>query len=390
MIYNEDQLKVINEAYEFYKDPNRQVYEFSGGPGTGKTTVLLGILERLNLNPLKVLSMAYIGQAAINMRLKGLPNAKTIHSSIYETKEVLDEVDEYYNRPKVKFVTVDKDLSAIDAMIIDEGGSVPLRNKADIEKHGKKIIVSGDIDQLPPVMDEPAYLTDPEKITRLRTIIRQKEGSGILYLGQRALAGLPLQYGNYKDCIVVDEDEITDEILKKAGVIICGTNRMRDKLTNKIRHDLLHINNELPVYGEKVVFRKNNWTIECDGINIANGLRGTIVNSPNPVDMRDGNFMVDFQPDKFEQVFYDLPCDYKYLLAPHNERKFLKFDKYQTGEKLEFGYAITCHMAQGSEYNSGIFFEEDMGGDLRNRFMYTGITRFKNGLILVKKKRKYF
>ena len=83
--------------------------------------------------------MAYIGAAAINMRLKGMKNAKTIHSWIYDMIEVpiLDKfgkivMNEYFDRPEVTFKRIPKDLPDIDLIAIDEGGTVPLNMKQDI------------------------------------------------------------------------------------------------------------------------------------------------------------------------------------------------------------------------------------------------------------------
>lgn len=391
MEYNDEQIKIINEAYDFYYNSSKQVYEFSGGPGTGKSTIMLGILDKLKLNRNSILSMAHIGQAAINMRLKGLPNAKTIFSSIYEFKKVIsDDYDTYYNRPKIKFIKRDKDLSNINLMFIDEGYSVPLSLKHDIEKHNIKIIVAGDVDQLKPVMDKPAYLTNIDNITKLTKCIRQEENSGIVYLYKRALGGYPLIEGKYGNAIVINDDEVTNSILHKANVIICGTNKKREYLTNIIRNDILKINSELPTYNESVLFRKNDWTIENSGINITNGLRGKIKNNPSSNDIRNGNFIVNFNANNLDCTFERLQCDYEYLISSYKDKVKLKFRKNNSGQKLEFGYALTCHMTQGSEYESGIFFDDGFIGPDYKNYMYTGISRFKKNVIIVKRKKRYY
>ena len=87
MIYNEGQERVIQAGVHHLLHSSNQVFEYTGGPGTGKTEVLMEILRRAKVPMNKVAPMAYIGQAAIVMRLRGMMNAKTIHSWLYDIKE---------------------------------------------------------------------------------------------------------------------------------------------------------------------------------------------------------------------------------------------------------------------------------------------------------------
>ena len=105
MTLTNEQEKVVQAAVHFYKNTSEQVFQFTGPPGTGKSVVLSEILRRLNLPLTEVAPMAFTGAAAIVMRLKGLINAKTIHSWLYEAIEspLLDDngqiiMDNYLNR----------------------------------------------------------------------------------------------------------------------------------------------------------------------------------------------------------------------------------------------------------------------------------------------------
>ena len=86
--------------------------------------------------------------------------------------------------------------------------------------------------------------------------------------------------------------------------------------------------------------------------------------------------------------FNDLACDYKYLVSPPNIRNDLKNSPYSIGNKFEFGYAITTHMSQGSEFNNGIYFEEYLRPDINNKLNYVGLSRFRNFCIYVKPRPK--
>ncbi|MCM1142272.1 MAG: hypothetical protein NC453_27190, partial [Muribaculum sp.] len=134
----------------------------------------------------------------------------------------------------------------------------------------------------------------------------------------------------------------------------------------------------------------NNWGIERDGISLANGLVGTIVNSPSVQGYNGDTFTIDFVPDLCNSVFDNLKVNYKYYKAPYDQRQELKFDKYAFGENFEFAYALTTHLAQGAEYPTGMYLEEFLRPNIQNQLNYTGITRFMNNLIYVKKTQKYF
>ena len=391
----DEQRKIVKEAVRWYRHSSEQVFQIAGNPGTGKSVVLGAINQELNLSMGRVAPMAYVGAAAIQMRLKGLINAKTIHSWLYEAVEVpvLDEhgnpvIDKYYNKPLMDIQYIPRELKGIDLMEIDEAGTVPMHMKNDIESRNKKIIAAGDLDQLRPVGDNPAYLNDG-KVYVLTQIMRQAEGSAIIYLSQRAKNGLPIHNGMYgNDVLVCYEDEVTDEMLCWAGVVLCGRNATRENVTNYIRHKILGKTTEYPTYGEKMICRKNNWKEEVGGINLTNGLTGTVINEPSVSSFDGRTFKIDFLPDLTNLPFYDVSVDYEYLTADPANREAIKKSRYSVGNKFEFGYAQTVHLAQGNQWTHGIFFEEYMM-DSTNRVNYVALTRFTQKCIYVKKRPKY-
>ena len=97
---------IVDQAVKWYKNSSEQVFQFAGNPGTGKSVVMDAIIDAIGIDRKRVAPMAYVGAAAINMRLKGLENAKTVHSWIYETVEVPVRdahgkivMNKYFNRP---------------------------------------------------------------------------------------------------------------------------------------------------------------------------------------------------------------------------------------------------------------------------------------------------
>ena len=106
MIFNAGQAKIIQDAVNHIKHGNEQVFQYAGKAGTGKTAILHEIIRQIGVPLERVAPMTYIGQAAIVMRTRGLYNAKTIHSWLYEPvlEPVFDEHgnqvrDPIYNTP---------------------------------------------------------------------------------------------------------------------------------------------------------------------------------------------------------------------------------------------------------------------------------------------------
>lgn len=396
---NEGQKRVIDAAINAYYN-NQKVFQFSGGPGTGKSYTLNRIIDELKIKREEVAPMSYIGQAAIIMRLKGFSNAKTIHSWIYTPEKVakVDNTnkviyDDYLGTVVEELQFKPKPLNGIKLIIIDEAGTVPYSMKHDIEKHEIPIIAAGDLNQLPPVGDKPAYLYGYNDVMILDQIMRQKEGSNILYLADRALKGLPIQHGYYGDAMVIYDDEVTNEMLAYSDIILCGTNKTRERLNKLIREEILGYNSDLPQYFEKIICRKNDWNTVVDGIGLGNGLIGRVV-SPIDISDYDGTvFHVDFMPDLFNGVFRNIDINYEYFTAPIVDKNNIKMKMFYhniPGHCFDWAYCITTHLAQGSEYPNVIYFEERTDPIIQNRLNFTAITRASQKLIYVKKKRQFF
>lgn len=397
MIYNEGQERVIQAGVHHLLHSSNQVFEYTGGPGTGKTEVLMEILRRAKVPMKKVAPMAYIGQAAIVMRLRGMTNAKTIHSWLYDIKEeyVYDKngvvmIDPVFNKPMKRYKMIPKVLDDIDVMFIDEGYTVPLSMKKDILSRGKKIIVCGDRNQLPPVKDQPAFLTGYNVMT-LTEVMRQARGSYIIELSNMVLNGIEPELGLHGNVLVIDQDQLNEDMIRNSQVIICGTNKTREKFNNYVRHNILHFNTNLPNYGERIMCRKNNWSIGVDGINLTNGLTGTVVRPADVYDFDGKSFDIDFKSDLLGLTFKNIDIDYNFFTEKDRAKKdALKASRYMNGEAFEYAYAKTTHLCQGSQYYNGIYISEYMYKDIQKQLDFTAVSRFINCLIYVRKPRKKY
>ena len=342
--------------------------------------------------------MSYTGQAAIVMRTKGFPLAKSIHSTLYEVVDVPDDSDKLAAKFGAHGIKHEFRLKsfidpAIRLFFIDEAYMVPDNMVKDIMSFGIKVIVAGDSHQLPPVGGNPAFLTG-YGIHYLTQLMRQAENDPIVYLSQRAINGEPIHNGTYgNNVMVINDTDFIPQMIGFSNCILCGTNKTREIMNSYVR-SLAGFSGNLPYYGERVICRKNNWERSLDGIALANGLAGTVVNNPDPSGFNsDGTFNINFLPDLTNRVFSDVPVNYKYFIAPYEEKNMMKSSfeaKWLTGELFDYAYALTVHLSQGAEYNNVLYIEEFMRQQIQNQLNYTAITRAKRFLIYIKKTNRYF
>lgn len=349
------------------------------------------IIRRLGFGLDQVVPAAYVGAAAIVLKTKGLTNARTLHSWLYEPRVVYDysKPPNYLNRYPTKLIFVKKRLPDNKRLIcIDEAGSVPQSMKNDLLDTGRKIIACGDLNQLPPVMDNPAFLYTGQ-VHRLTKIMRQKEGSGIVYLANRILNHQPLEVGHYGDVYVCNKDDVSDDMLRWSDIVLCGYNKTRDHCNDYIRNMYgIDPKDKVPHHGEKIICRKNNWQFDIEGINLANGLSGVVSNYPD-VSCYDGQtYKIDFKPNMFDLVFKGLKCNADFFRGTREEKEAIRSAKHTKGELFELGYAITTHISQGSQFYRGTYISEYMSPEINAHLDYTGITRFSQGCCYVLKRSK--
>lgn len=265
--------------------------------------------------------------------------------------------------------------------------------RKEIDSRDVRVIACGDLKQLPPVGSNPGYLVDGE-IFHLNQIMRQNADNPIIWISNRAYENKPIHKGLYRSnsgsVLVIEEDELTDNMIAWADIMICGTNKTRDKMNTRTRQSVLGIKSDLPLYNERLVCRRNNWNREVDGISLTNGLVGRVSSYPD-VSCFDGKTLsISFNPFIINSSFNNLKINYEYLTAPYDKRKIIKENKYYEGERFEYAYCVTTHVSQGSEYNNGIYFKEYLSKEINPNLDFTGITRFKRSCIIVLPKRKFY
>lgn len=381
-----EQKQALKVTKEWWNTQNKQVWEISGAAGTGKTTIVYHLIDEIGLKKENVLFMAYVGKATLALARKG-NYAQTIHSTIYDVTEV-PKTDEFgqeiikNNRVLTRFGFVKKESLPpnIQLLVVDEAAMVSKEIAADILSFNIPVIALGDRNQLDPVFGEPYFLRYPDVV--LTEPMRQSLDSPIIYLSQLAMKGKYIKKQKYGDnCYVIDKSMITDDMLIKSDVVICGRNRTRDIINRHVRENIMKINKEYPISGEKLICRQNNWSKKIDdNIFLINGMVGYVENVY--LETYNGrSIAIDFRPDFIDNEYFSrLVVDYKYLVGSYEYKLSSQRSFYN---KFEYAYAISVHLSQGSEWNTVLVIDENYGtADFRKKSLYTAITRAKKKLII--------
>ena len=206
----------------------------------------------------------------------------------------------------------------------------------------------------------------------LTEIVRQAKDSPIIQLSQMILQGISLRPGKIGESVfITDRRIIPDDVLLRADQVLCGTNATRYETNNRMRH-LLGYKDRFPEVGDKLLCVKNNWSAIVEDIPIINGTLGKCVGMRMTPEKY---FMLKFVPDYSKENIV-LRVDKSFFLG-----KKVKFEDDFLDE-FEFGYVITVHKAQGSEFNNVVLLRDFMPKQVMRRWMYTAVTRAKKSLVI--------
>lgn len=421
--------------------PAKLVFTLGGFAGTGKSTILPDILDATGLMPEEIAFAAPTGKAAKVMgnklRDQGIKRTpSTIHKLIYTPKPQKAEMLERELRDTQAFIVMlkagdvapptgdfDADLleaerklhiltkdldraydindlrfnlnpdsplvkEGIKLIILDEGSMVGAEIASDLMDFEIPIMVMGDPGQLPPVGDKPGFFIEgvlPDAF--LTEVHRQAADNPIIYLATLVRKGERADFGNYGDgvLIVPRRKDIYTLDLERDCQVIVGRNKTRWKLTSKMRAEggLL---DPLPHRGEPLIICKNHKE------------HPALVNGTNVFATEDmggsyeegaARFLAKIADEDnktytcfaYQGIFEEhLKQEKNYSTAPKNAA----FKSRITDAQIDFGWAITCHKSQGSQYDEVIVHDES--GAFRedaDKWLYTAITRAAERLVIV-------
>ena len=375
------QSELIDEICYWFTDSVEQDYVYAGYAGTGKTSIIPYILKRLNLEPEQVLFVAFTGKATNVLMQKGF-NAQTIHSAFYDLvdKPLIENGRVVYKNGRVVTKTTFEEKQFIDSryklIFIDEWSMVDEDKFRVIYKFGLPVIASGDPDQIDPIFGISPFAKRIKFF--LTEITRQSENNGIIQLANDLRQGyIPTHYKNYyNDAIIFPKECLTDKRMKEADVILTTKNKTRNYFNNRMR-EILRSYGKLPNVGDVLVCRKNCRNMVLDGMPLVNGTAGKIIHPiiMDECNLSQGIYRMDFRPDYITSGDYyeAIPCDYDFLNEPCGEKEI---NKYNMGLKFEYGYALTVMLAQGSQYDNVLYWDEHVGNEQSMRkIRYTAATR---------------
>ena len=385
--FSDDQVEALT------KSVNNSVHIITGGPGTGKTTIIKFILNVFIKRGFKTIMVAPTGRAAKRMMETTGFEAKTIHRVL----EISSTEDDEFN-----FVgKSDKNTIKCDVIIIDEASMIDvllgskLFNSLGI---GTKIIIVGDIDQLPSV-GPGNFLKDIINsgifpVSRLNKIYRQKENSYIVLNAHKINNGEELilnkKDGDFYILKNNNENEICDIlkelVLKRIPKFFSyDIDILKDiQVLSPIRKGILGVNNLNLVFQESInpkssdknemIFLGNSYRVGDKVMQIKNNyeLLGYYVKDGEQIK---GVFNGD--------IGYIIDVNEKNINVLYDGNKIFKYDKTNLSE-IEHAYAITVHKSQGSEFPIVIIPIFRFTNILMNRnILYTAVTRAKRCVILV-------
>lgn len=387
----------------------------SGYAGSGKSTLVKFIISALNIPDERVAYVAYTGKAANVLKNKGCPNATTAHKLLYHARQTKD--GNYVFTPKLQLDV------PYELIVVDEVSMLPQHLWYQLLSHNVYVLAIGDPGQLSPPKDETNSVLENPHIF-LDEIMRQAQDSAIIRLSMHIREGkdfrsFPTVSGEVR--IIPHRWEFEDEnvTLLQASQIICGLNAQRYELNNKVR--ALLGRGPTPEPDDKIIGLKNHWDdISEEGNALTNGAIGNIVPHEHFIQtypyikkfagFKDTDILfADFVTEDGDK-FLNLPIDYQclvtnnasltaaqeYTLGGYNKMLIMQAQKNEYFDKsgikiipycFNYGYAITCWKAQGSEYPYVLGYDcswlRKKNKEEYKKYLYTLVTRAEKAIILV-------
>lgn len=364
MNWTEQQSAALRSVEEWYASkPRKQVFRVFGYAGVGKTSLAKHFAESIKGT---VLYAAYTGKAALMMRNNGCTGAATIHSLIYKAED--DEAGGVHFH-----VNLASPLKKAALLIIDECSMVDNALAEDVLAFGVPVLVLGDPAQLPPVSGA-GYFTNTDPDVMLTEIHRQAKDNPIVYLATKVREGGSLDVGTYGESRVMGSIDSADEFVSYDQVIV-GRNATRTGLNGMIRGMLGRVGN-LPSIDDRLICLRNE-----KKLGILNGEMFKVLA---------------IEPKKNTKSFYnryaliDVDTEERKVVAKVHDAFFdgseiPDWQQRKGTQEFDYGYAITAHKSQGSQWNDVVIVDESWCfREDSKRWLYTAITRAQNKILVYK------
>lgn len=398
----------------------RQVFRLDGPAGSGKTWLakkLAAVATRMSGR--HVLYATYTGKASEVLRSKGCYPSSTLHALAYvpvgedgawDLEQKVSELKAleriFTGEPTPQMVALKASIAKAKTevgqpqfdinyesilwgaglLVVDEHSMVDEEMGGDLLSFGVKILALGDQFQLPPIegigffmQGAPDYeLTEPH---------RQAAGSAIIYLAGIARNFRSLPFGEFEDKIEEDSDvEVYTSVVKSVGTladilaadqILCGKNATRTQI-NKMYRKAKGYERGRPYPGEKMIGLSNNrrtglrngtlWTVVETGDEILDTYYGAVIS-------------LRLRAENGREIKANAWVD----AIQGNDMKEVPFRERQNALEITFGYAMTVHKSQGSQWDNVLLVDESkVFREDEHRHRYTGLTRAAKTVTVVR------
>ncbi len=447
-IPTDDQSDALKKIASYICDNNNDViFLMTGYAGTGKTSVISSIVKTLDMLRMRSVLLAPTGRAAKVLASYSGRQAYTIHKKIYRQKSSRDGFGSFLldrNLHKDTFFIVDEasmvSNSSGDSSLFGSGKLLDDLIEFVYSGTECKLILVGDTAQLPPVGSILSPALDPASIggygfglisCELRQVLRQSETSGVLMNATRVrlqvakndLVHPSIDCINYKDTIRITGEELIDEISSAYGtcgmegtIIVVNSNKQANRYNQGIRNRIFFREEEISP-GDMVMVVRNNYFIideDEDGAGfIANGdiaevkkirkyeerygfrFADMVLKFPDYNLEIESKVMIDvlhldtpaLPAEKNKELYQNILADYLNIKTRRKQFEAVKNNPYFNALQIKFAYAVTCHKAQGGQWervfiDQGMFNRNEITIDYL-RWFYTALTRSTDKVYLV-------
>jgi exodeoxyribonuclease-5 len=443
-----DQSEALKKIAVFIcNDESDIIFLLTGYAGTGKTSAISSVVKTLDLLRMKSVLMAPTGRAAKVLGSYAGRQAYTIHKKIYRQKSSKDGMGSFIldrNLSRNTYFIVDE-ASMISNTSSDTsffGSGKLLEDLVEYVYSGTdcRLILVGDVAQLPPVGSAMSPALDPLALSEfgfkllsaeLRQVLRQSETSGILMnatgvrlqIAESKLDHPSLNCTDFKDIIRLNGEDLIDEISASYGtcgmeetIIVVNSNKQANRYNQGIRNKIFFREEEISP-GDMVMVVKNNYFLVEEDENgpgfIANGdiaeirkirkyeerygfrFAEMVLYFPDYDYEVDSKVLMDvlhldtpaLPAEKNSELFKNILADYLHLKTRRKQYDAVRSDPYFNALQIKFAYAVTCHKAQGGQWervfiDQGMFNRNEITIDYL-RWFYTALTRATERVYLV-------
>ena len=443
----DDQSEALKKIASYIIENNNDIiFLLTGYAGTGKTSLISSIVKTLDLLRMKSVLLAPTGRAAKVLASFAGKQAFTIHKKIYRQKSMKEGIGSFSldrNLSKDTFFIVDEasmiSNSSNETSVFGSGRLLEDLIEYVYSGTDCKLILVGDTAQLPPVGSILSPALDPDALkefgfglvtSELKQVVRQSETSGILMnatqirlqVSDHNLDKPKLDCTNFKDIIRLSGEDLIEEISTAYGtcglegtIIVVNSNKQANRYNQGIRNRIFFREEEI-AGGDIVMVVKNNYSLadEEDPTRfIANGDIAEVKKIrkyeerygfrfsemelwfPDYNQLIESKVMLDvlsldtpaLPADRSSELFHNVLGDYVHLTTRRKQYNAVREDPYFNALQIKFAYAVTCHKAQGGQWervfiDQGMFNRNEITIDYL-RWFYTALTRATERVYLV-------